>query len=274
MVDARSPAAAGVFYPAERAQLVSTVQELLATARAAEIPAAVQGKPLRAIVAAHSPYSSSGAVAAAAWARVSPSTVGHVRRVVVLGPAHHVPLGGVAAPFADAFETPIGTLAVDRIAIEAARRFPRFAVSDAPHDQEHSIEAQLPFIQTVLEQPAIVPLLVGDDGEEDAAEILETLWDQATLVVVSTDLSHYFDAVTAQRLDESTARCVESLRPEGIGSQQACGAASLRALLRVAKARGLTVTRLALRHSGESSGEQAEFIGFGSFAVTSRAPRG
>jgi MEMO1 family protein len=177
----------------------------------------------------------------------------------------------VAAPFADAFETPLGTLPVDRIAIEAARRFPRFTVSDAPHDQEHSIEAQLPFLQTVLEQVAIVPLLVGDDGEEDAAEILDTLWDQATLAVVSTDLSHYFDAATAERLDESTARSVESLKPEGIGAQQACGAACLRALIRVAKTRGMTATRLALRHSGESSGEQAEVIGFGSFAITSRA---
>ncbi|HLK36182.1 MAG TPA: AmmeMemoRadiSam system protein B [Polyangiaceae bacterium] len=273
MVDARSPAAAGVFYPAERGQLARTVHELLATARATEIPPAIQGRPLRAIVAAHSPYSSSGAVAASAWSRVHPATVGHVRRVVVLGPAHHVPLGGVAAPFADAFETPLGTVAVDRIAIEAARRFPRFVVSDGPHDQEHSIEAQLPFIQTVLEHAAIVPLLVGDDGDEDAAEILETLWDQATLVVVSTDLSHYFDAVTAQRLDESTARSVEALKPEGIGPQQACGASSLRALLRVAKSRGLTATRLALHHSGESSGEQAEVIGFGSFAITGRASR-
>jgi AmmeMemoRadiSam system protein B len=263
MVHARSPGAAGVFYPAERGELARTVRGLLAAARSASSSGPSDGEAVRAIVAPHSPYASSGAVAASAWNHVAPFAA-QIRRVVLLGPAHHLPLVGVAAPFADAFETPIGTVTVDRLAIETARRFPRLVVSDVPHDQEHSIEAQLPFVQIALEAPAIVPLVVGDGSDVDAAEILEALWDDSTLAVVSTNLSHYFDQPTAWRLDEATARAIELLRSEVIGEQQACGHAALRALLCVARGRGMRAARLDLRHSGDED----EVIGFGAFTFS------
>ncbi len=250
MFDARRPAAAGV---------------AAAPSRSADGSSA--GKAIRAIVVPHSPYASSGAVAASAWSRVS-AFAALIRRVVLLGPAHHVPFVGVAAPFADAFQTPLGALAVDRFAIETARRFPQLVVSDVPHEHEHSIETQLPFLQVALEAPAIVPLVVGEGSEVEAAEILKTLWDDATLAVVSTTLSHYFDAPTAMRLDEATARAVEALRPEAIGEQQACAQAALRALLGVARGRGMRAARLQLRHSGQMSGEEDEVIGFGAFTFT------
>jgi AmmeMemoRadiSam system protein B len=262
MVDARKPAAAGVFYPAGRDELARTVRGLLD--RVAR-PAAPDARAPRAIVAPHAVYASAGSVAASAWGHVAPFASA-IRRVVLLGPAHHLPFTGVAAPFADAFATPLGSLAVDRIAIETARRLPQLVVSDAPHEQEHSLEVQLPFVQTVLGATVIVPLVVGEASGEDAAEVLEALWDGTTLVVVSTDLSHYYDDATARRMDEATACAIEALEADAISEDQACGRAALQALLRVARARGMCASRLDVRNSGHASGELDEVVGFGAFA--------
>ena len=264
MVDARKPAAAGVFYPAERELLARTVVELLdAVPQSRTGPRAGR---VRAIVAPHGVFGVAGAVAAVAWARVAAQTE-RLKRVVLLGPAHHTEFAGIAAPFADSFATPLGVVEVDRIAIETARRFPQLVVTDEPHAQEPSLEAQLPFVQTLLPAAIIVPLLVGDVPDEDAARLVEALWDDETLVVVSTDLSRYYDAGTATRLDEVTARAVEALEPAPIGEQQACGHAALRALVTASRARKLKATRLDVRHSGEVTGELSEVVGYGAFVV-------
>jgi hypothetical protein len=156
---------------------------------------------------------------------------------------------------------------VDRIAIEVVRRFPQLMVTDAPHEQEPSLEVQLPFLQTLLPNVTIVPLLVGEIEDADAAQVLDALWDDETLLVVSTDLSHYYDAATAQRLDEATARAVEALDAIPIGEDEACGHAALRGLLTAARARKLKATRIDVRHSGEVSGELTEVVGYGAFVV-------
>src|ERR1700733_1389146 len=158
MVDARKPVAAGVFYPAERDVLARTVRDLLSAA-----PPSRSAPPLvrpRAIVVPHGIVGPAGQVAAAGWARVAPHAA-RVRRVVLLGPAHHTQFAGIAAPFADSFSTPLGGVEVDRIAIETARRFPQLVVSDEPHEQEPSLEVQVPFVQLLLPGATIVPLLVG-----------------------------------------------------------------------------------------------------------------
>jgi AmmeMemoRadiSam system protein B len=264
MVDARKPAAAGVFYPAERELLARTVRELLDAAPPSRTtPRAAR---VRAIVVPHGILGTAGTVAAAAWARVVPHAA-RFRRVILAGPAHHTQFVGIAAPFADTFATPLGAVEVDRIAIEVLRRFPQLVVTDAPHEQEPSLEVQLPFLQTMLPNAVIVPLLVGEVEDADAAEVLGALWDDETLLVVSTDLSHYFDAVTAQRLDEATAKSVEALDALPIGEEQACGHAALRGLLTAARARKLKGTRLDVRHSGEISGELTEVVGYGAFVV-------
>jgi AmmeMemoRadiSam system protein B len=214
------------------------------------------------VVVPHGLYARAGRVIAGAWARVAPAA-SRFRRVALLGPAHHAPFLGLAAPFADAFATPLGAVAVDRIAVEGVRRFPQLAVSDGPHEQEHSLEVQLPFLQTVLPGATLIPLLVGEATEKEAAEVLDALWDDETLAVISTDLSQYYDAATARRLDETTAGAVEALDPERIGEDQACGHAALRALLVVARHRGLRASRIELAHQGE----QEEVVGFGSFVV-------
>jgi AmmeMemoRadiSam system protein B len=266
VVDAHKPAAAGVFYPAERETLARTVRGLLDAAPRSSEPRTLRIRRPRAIVVPHGVYGAAGGVAASAWARVA-SQASRIRRVVLLGPAHHVPFAGVAAPFADEFATPLGIVTVDRIAIEKARRLPQLVVSDDPHEQEHSLEVHLPFVQTILPETAVVPLIVGEASDEETAAVIDALWDEETLIAVSTDLSHYYDAATASRLDEATARAVEALEPRAIGEEQACGHAALRALLVVARSRGLQATRLELRHSGEVTGETVEVVGFGAFAL-------
>ena len=263
MVDARKPAAAGIFYPANREELAQTVLRLLAAAQSAPAPAGV-ARRVRAIVVPHAITGAAGVTAAAAWARVGPPET--IARVLLLGPSHHVPFAGVAAPFADSFATPLGPVRVDRMALEGVRHLPHVVFNDLPHEQEPSLEAQLPFLQTRLPAATIVPLVVGDLPDEDCAQIIDALWDAATLAVVSTDLSRYFDASTAARLDEITARAIERLDPATLGEQQACGHAGLRALLRVARARHLRAVRLDLRTSA-ASGSDDEVVGHGSFAI-------
>jgi AmmeMemoRadiSam system protein B len=264
MVDARKPTAAGVFYPAEGEILACTIRELLAAVPSP--PTTSRVGRVRAIVVPHAIRGAAGAVAAATWARVTPH-VALLRRVVLLGPAHHTRFAGIAAPFADCFATPLGVVEVDRIAIETARRFPQLVVSDEPHEQEASLEVQVPFVQTLLPKVSIVPLLVGEVDDQDAAQVVDSLWDDETLLVVSTDLSHYHDASSAQRLDEATAHAIETLQGVRIGEEQACGHAALRALLVAAWARGFSALQVALRHSGEESGHPSEVIGFGGFVV-------
>ncbi len=270
MVEARKPTAAGVSYPAEREALDSTVRDLLARAQAAlgAQPARGEGgvRTPRAIVVPHAIRGTSGEVAAAAWARVAP-VASRIARILLLGPAHHAAFAGIAAPFADAFATPLGSVSVDRLAIEGVRRFPQIVVTDVPHEQEPSLEVQLPFVQALLAGKPVVPLLVGELPDAEASEVVSALWDDGTLVVVSTDMSHYFDTPTARGLDESTALAIEALDAGAIAEEQACGHAALRALLLVARERRLRAARLDVRHSGEATGEMDEVVGYGAFVI-------
>jgi hypothetical protein len=264
MVDARRPAAAGVFYPADSELLGRTVRALLDAAPPASRPGSRAARFPRAIVVPHGLLGLAGTVAAAAWSRVAPHAARY-KRVVILGPSHHAQFAGLAAPFSDAFATPLGPVEVDRIGIETARCFPQLFISDEPHEQEPSLEVQLPFVQLVLPEVTILPLVVGETEDAESAQVIESLWNDTTLVVVSTDLSHYHDAATAQRIDHATGQAIEALEALRIQEEQACGHAALRGLLVVARARGLRASRVELRHSGETSGDLSEVIGYGSF---------
>lgn len=259
MVDARKSVAQGVFYPSDEVQLDDMVRTLLdSAAREATQPT----RRVRGIVVPHGAYAAAGAVLAAAWAHVCVHA-GSVRRVALLGPAHHVLFAGIAAPFADAFCTPLGNVEIDRIAIETLRRFPQVVVNDAPHDQEHSLEVQLPFLQTVLPSAAVIPLVVGETSDAEAAAVVDALWDDGTLAVVSTDMSQYYSAHAARRIDEDTSRAIESAQAAQIGQQQACGHTALRALLLASRLRDLRTTRVAMYHAGDHD----EVTGFGAFLV-------
>jgi AmmeMemoRadiSam system protein B len=264
MVDARKPAAAGVFYPADGERLATMLGGLLAAAKGARH--APRPSRVRAIVVPHGIMGAAGAITAAAWSLVaSPSA--RITRVLLLGPAHHVPFAGIAAPFADSFATPLGEVVVDRLAIEGVRHLPQIVVNDLPHEQEPSLEAQLPMLQRCLPEATIVPLIVGEVTDAEGAQVVESLWDERTLAVVSTDLSRYFDVATARRLDEATARAIENLDVAYVGEQQACGHAALRALLTVARARKLTAVRIGLGHTGSTNADPDEVMGLGAFAL-------
>lgn len=253
----RAPAGVGTFYPADRDRLASEVDSLLAAAR----PPALDGAP-RAIVVPHAAYAYSGAVAATGYAAVTDG----VRRVVVIGPAHFVPLRGVALPEAAAFATPLGDVAVDAQMREAVAQH---AVTDAaPHAPEHSLEVQLPFVRRRFGEIPVLPLVCGEAASREVADALESVWHADTLVVCSTDLSHYLPDAIARERDRRTAVAVCALDPVAIGRRDACGAHPLRGLLEAGRRRGLSASLLDLRTSADAGGDADRVVGYGAFALT------
>jgi AmmeMemoRadiSam system protein B len=255
----RPPAVAGSFYPDDPVLLAGTVDGYLADAprRAGATP--------RALVAPHAGYVYSGPVAGSAFGTLR-GAAGRFRRVLLLGPSHYVAIAGLALPAAEAFETPLGRVALDPSARSALADLPQVRVADAPHAREHSLEVELPFLQRLLGEFLLVPLAAGDATDEEVAQVLERLADDTTLVVVSTDLSHYLPYEAARRADRRTSDAIEALRPEAIGDLDACGRVPLRGLLRWARARGLACERLDLRNSGDTAGPPERVVGYGAYA--------
>ena len=266
----RPPAAAGTFYPADPARLATTVQRCLRAEATAEAPSAPPAR-LRALVVPHAGYVYSGPTAGVAYrllAALAPSD--RPRTVLLLGPAHYVPVLGLAASSAQVWTTPLGDVTLDvggRDALLAA--VPRVvAVDDAAHRPEHSLEVQLPFLQTVLPGVPVLPLLVGQVTAAEGAEVLLPLWqDPSVLVVVSSDLSHYEPAASARRHDARTAAAICALDAVGVGDADACGARPLRVLLALAAADPATVRLLDLRTSADTAGTPDRVVGYGAFAV-------
>ena len=254
----RPAAVANLFYPGEPETLRHEVQAALSRAPVAEpVP--------KAIVVPHAGYVYSGDVAARAYARLRPAHA-RIRRVLLLGPCHRVPLHGLAAPEAEAFETPLGQIAVDQAAITSLLKLPQVLVFDLTHQQEHSLEVQLPFLQEVLDDFSIVPLVVGEASAGEVRQVLDTLWGgDETLIVVSSDLSHYHDYDTARKMDAATCRAIESLQGEAIDYDRACGRNPLLGLLAAARDRNMQVTTLDLRNSGDTSGSRDRVVGYGAW---------
>lgn len=262
-MSARPAAVAGTFYPADAGELARVVDAELA---AADVDTA-DVAPV-ALVAPHAGYRYSGPVAASAYARLEPLRH-RVKRVVIAGPAHRAYVRGVAVPSADSFATPLGDVPVDRAAVDRLAELPAVRVDDAAHADEHSLEVHLPFLQRSLDDFSVVPVLVGDATDAEVAAVLDAAWDGAdTLVVVSTDLSHYLDYTSATARDRRTAAAVFAREPEHVGDRDACGAHPLRGLLRVARERGLDVSILDLRNSGDTTGPRDRVVGYGAFELT------
>jgi len=262
----RPAAVAGSFYPAAPRALRSTVQrELRAVQRGP------QALP-KALIVPHAGYVYSGAVAASAYVWIEPLR-GRIRRVLLLGPAHRVPVRGLAVPAAEVFETPLGPVAVDREAISEIASLPQVRVSDPAHAFEHSLEVQLPFLQELLGGFALVPLVVGDASPDEVAAVLERLWGgDETLIVVSSDLSHYHDYATARRLDAETTRAIVALRPEALDGDRACGCIPVQGLLLAARAHDLHVTAVDVRNSGDTAGPRDRVVGYGAYVITPAVP--
>lgn len=255
----RPAAVAGLFYPGERDLLAVEVDALLAGAVADELPA-------RAVVAPHAGYVYSGPVAASAYAALR-SRSAELERIAILGPAHVVPLRGATVPAAAAWETPLGEVAVDdglrTLALAAGA-----VVDDAPHEREHAVEVQLPFLQRLCRQRiAVLPVAVGDASASETAGLVGALWDAADAVIVSTDLSHYLDQRSARVADRRTADAIVARRADRIGPFDACGCFALRGLVEHAARIGAQVRVLDLRTSADTAGGPDRVVGYGAFAI-------
>jgi hypothetical protein len=260
MARVRHPAVAGLFYPADPIELRQTVDALLADS-------APSGPPPKALIAPHAGYVYSGPVAAAAYAELAPLRTS-VTRVVLLGPSHRIPFRGIAICAADAYQTPLGRVPVDAEAIDRIAGLPQVLMLDAAHAHEHSIEVHLPFLQAVLQDFKLVPLVVGEASPDAVAEVIERLWGgPETLFVVSSDLSHYHDYATARRMDEATSQQIEHLSRAEIDGDHACGCRPVNGLLRAARSHGLHVRVLDLRNSGDTAGPKDRVVGYGAYAL-------
>jgi hypothetical protein len=206
-------------------------------------------------------------VAASAYKLIA-ANANRVRRVVLLGPSHHLGFSGLAASEDDAFATPLGTVSIDHEAVQASLQLPQVHLLDKAHRFEHSLEVQLPFLQVVLEEFCLVPFAVGQANSDEVAEILNGLWGgDETLIIVSSDLSHYHRYGTARRIDRETSQMVERCQWERLTGERACGYCGIRGLLKVAKERKLHVKMVDLRNSGDTAGPKDQVVGYGSFAV-------
>jgi AmmeMemoRadiSam system protein B len=283
----RPAAVAGLFYPDDPVALRSTVASLLA-ARSRGAAGTPARRPPKAVIAPHAGYSYSGPIAASAFTALAPgaadaasaasaaSTAGdatapEVRRVVLLGPSHQVPLRGLGLPGAEGFATPLGMVPVDLEAAAAVERLPQVAVRPDAHQAEHSLEVELPFLQVVLGPFELLPLVVGQAGAEEVAEVLELVWGgDDTVLVISSDLSHYLPAEAAESMDRETAAQILALAGP-LTSRQACGAVPINGLLAAARRQGLVPRQLDLRHSGDTSGDRTRVVGYGAWAFDAHA---
>lgn len=263
MSTVRPPAVAGMFYPAEPGQLAHDVQRLLAGASSHDlIP--------KALIVPHAGYVYSGAIAATAYTTLRPIAA-RIRRVVLLGPTHRIAVRGLALPGVDAFDTPLGRVMLDAAAARSIAHLPQISVSAQAHAQEHSLEVQLPFLQSVLTDFTLLPLAVGMATAEEVAEVLEVLWGgEETLIVISSDLSHYLPYSTAQRVDNDTVQSILKLR-QPINHEHACGGTPINGLIVAARQHRLTPHLLDLRNSGDTAGSRDQVVGYAAFAFTPAA---
>jgi AmmeMemoRadiSam system protein B len=260
MNEVRPAAVAGLFYPASSDELRPMVQGFLHKAVLSE-----PGYSPKALIAPHAGFVYSGPVAGSAF-RCFETEAEVIRRIVLVGPAHRFPVRGLALPGQEVFETPLGTVPVDRDLVEKISDMPQVSTNMAAHAPEHSLEVELPFLQVVLESFSVLPLLVSQVGAEDVAEVLDRVWGgQETRIVISSDLSHYLSYEAAQDVDRDTSRQVVDLRLP-IEEHRACGAVAINGLLAVARHRGLAPRLLDLRNSGDTAGDRLRVVGYGSFS--------
>ena len=260
-MNTRSPAVAGTFYPGRKAELAECLKEMLADA----VERAESSTP-KVLIVPHAGYVYSGPVAASAYSLLQAQRQS-ITRVVLLGPAHRVYLNEMAVPSAGSFATPLGEVPVDREAVTKALTLPGVVVSDEAHATEHSLEVHLPFLQTMLESFSVLPVVVGQCSSERVAALVDGFWGgDETLIVVSSDLSHYLPYPQACTKDAHTTELILQ-QSSSLTGEQACGAAAINGLMRVARQRDLWVEALDVRNSGDTAGDRSQVVGYGSYAL-------
>jgi len=256
----RPAAVAGYFYPADASELRHTINQLMTQAT-------VTGPVPKALIAPHAGYIYSGLTAAFAYAHLQPVR-DRITRVILLGPAHRVYIKGMALSSATHFSTPLGNIEINQEAVKLLKKMPQVIVSDAAHQQEHSLEVHLPFLQFLLSQFSLVPIVVGETSPHQVAEVLELFWgDPDTLIIISSDLSHYHDYETAKKIDAATTHAIEHFELGKIGPEQACGCMPLCGLLELARAKKLAINTLDVRNSGDTAGTKDRVVGYGAWSI-------
>jgi len=265
MLTTRPAAVAGMFYPDDPIELERTLTDLLASAGAA-----APARPPKALIVPHAGYIYSGPVAATAYAQLA-ALRGRIRRVVLLGPTHRVYVRGLALPEADRFATPLGEIQLDREAMRGLADLPQVTRSAAAHQLEHSLEVQLPFLQKVLGDFQLLPLAVGEATADEVAAVLEQVWGgDETLIVISSDLSHFLPDALARKVDGGTVDAILALNPH-LNHEQACGATPVNGLLLAARKHGLHPVALDVRNSSDTAGDPDRVVGYAAFAFHAEA---
>ncbi len=256
----RYPAVAGTFYPAHPQQLHQMLTQYLLDAKTdALVP--------KAIIAPHAGYIYSGPIAANAYARLNKAK-NRITRVVIIGPSHRVAFRGLAVSSADAFSTPLGDIPVDKEAVELIVKLPFVDYIDQAHTFEHSLEVHLPFLQETLDEFKIVPIVAGDASPDQVAQVIDALWGgNETLIVISSDLSHYHEYTTAKKLDRQTSEHIEKQEYELITPESACGKVPISGLLKLAREKSLPVKTIDLRNSGDTAGDKSRVVGYGAYVI-------
>ena len=256
----RQPAVAGTFYPANSKQLHQILNQYLEDAKtAAKVP--------KAIIVPHAGYIYSGPVAASAYARLQQAK-DRITRVVIIGPSHRVAFRGLAVSRANNFTTPLGDIPVDQGAVEMIVQLPFVEYIEQAHTFEHSLEVHLPFLQETLADFKIVPIVAGDASPEQVAQVIDALWGgDETLIVISSDLSHYHDYATAKKLDKLTSERIEKQQYELLASESACGKVPVSGLLKLAREKSLSIKTIDLRNSGDTAGDKSRVVGYGAYVI-------
>ncbi|MCW8933140.1 MAG: AmmeMemoRadiSam system protein B [Gammaproteobacteria bacterium] len=257
----RPAAVAGMFYAADSEQLSADVTHYL---RQAQNHLNISPK---AIIAPHAGHIYSAPVAASAYKLLEPEA-DKIKQVILLGPSHRVAFRGIATPDTDFFETPLGKIKINKRNCEKAETLDFVQPSQLAHAEEHSLEVHLPFLQVLLNDFELTPFVVGDCERDDVAKLLELFWgSDETLFIISTDLSHFHDYATATHRDRLTSNAIESIQPEQISYEDACGRAPLNGLLTLARHHRLNIKLLDLRNSGDTAGDKNRVVGYGAYAV-------
>ncbi len=255
----RPAAVSGLFYPDDPRELEDCVRTLLHS------DSAPRSAP-KALIAPHAGYVYSGPTAAAAF-RLLEKAAGQIRRVVLIGPSHRVPFRGLALPSVDAFATPLGRIPIDPLAREALLDLAHVRLTNSPHAQEHSLEVELPFLQVTLSEFELLPIAAGDATPAEVAQALDLVWGGSeTLIVVSSDLSHYLDYRYAKLVDAATNEAILKYSSD-LDGEQACGCIGLNGMLAAAQRHGLRIQLEDLRNSGDTAGDRDRVVGYGAWSL-------
>lgn len=244
----RRAAVAGTFYP-EGEALGRMIDGFLK-----KVPEIAVDGELKALIVPHAGYVYSGQVAAYAYALLKGC---RKKRFVILGPSHHVYFNDVAGDVNEFWETPLGKVMV------AESSFPKLGEA---HAEEHSVEVQLPFLQRVAEDFEILPLVAGDADPERISGKLRGILGDDTMLVISSDLSHYHDYDAAIRLDRKAINAIEKIDYVAFAGEEACGKIPILAVLDIAKRLGWKCKLLNCANSGDATGDRARVVGYASFA--------